>query len=100
MLRGLHTGVLLLSVGDYAANCVGHVLWSPLFFTIRRPDWALIEFVFLWASVLALCVMLRPFSVLASWLIVPYLVWVSFAAILNLFIVRLNGPFGNSTTAG
>jgi benzodiazapine receptor len=31
---------------------------------------------------------------LASWLIVPYLAWVSFAAILNLMIVRLNGPFG------
>lgn len=78
----------------YAVNFVCHFLWSPLFFTARRPDWALIEVVFLWASVLALCVMLRPFSVLASWLIVPYLIWVSFAAILNLFIVRLNAPFG------
>jgi translocator protein len=46
--------------------------------------------------VLALCIGLRPFSVLASWLIVPYFVWVSFAAILNLFIVRLNGPFGRA----
>lgn len=78
----------------YAVNFVCHFLWSPLFFTIRRPDWALIEVVFLWASVLALCIMLRPFSVLASWLIVPYLVWGSFAAILNLVIVRLNAPFG------
>jgi translocator protein len=78
----------------YAANFVGHFLWSPLFFTLRRPDWSLIEVVFLWASVLALLVGLRQFSVLASWLIVPYFIWVSFAAILNLFIVRLNGPFG------
>ena len=77
----------------YAVNFVCHFLWSPLFFTLRRPDWSLIEVVFLWGSVLAMCIGLTPFSVLASWLIVPYLAWVSFAAVLNLFIVRLNGPF-------
>jgi len=33
-------------------------------------------------------------SELASWLVVPYLVWVSFAWILNWRIVRLNAPFG------
>jgi translocator protein len=78
----------------YAVNFVFHLLWSPLFFTVKRPDWALIEVVFLWGSVLAMCIALRQFSVLASWLIVPYFVWVSFAAILNLYIVRLNAPFG------
>ncbi len=78
----------------YVVNFVCHFLWSPLFFTRRRPDWSLIEVVFLWASVLAMCIGLRQFSVLASWLIVPYFIWVSFAAILNLYIVRLNGPFG------
>lgn len=77
----------------FAVNFVFHFLWSPLFFNFRRPDWALIEVVFLWSSVLALCIGLRQFSVLASWLIVPYFIWVSFAAILNLYIVRLNGPF-------
>lgn len=84
----------------FAANFVCHFLWSPLFFTRKRPDWALIEVVPLWLSVLALCVMLRPFSVLATWLIVPYLAWVSFAACLNLAIVRLNGPFANDIRAG
>lgn len=77
----------------YVANGVFHFLWSPLFFTLKRPDWALAEVPFLWASVLALCVFLRDYSVLASWLIVPYLVWVSFAAILNWKIVQLNRPF-------
>lgn len=84
----------------FAANFVCHFLWSPLFFTRKRPDWALIEVVPLWLSVLALCVMLRPFSVLATWLIVPYLAWVSFAACLNFAIVRLNGPFANDIRAG
>lgn len=83
-----------LLIGLYAVNGVFHFLWSPLFFTLRRPDWALWEVPFLWASVLALCVVLRDLSVLASWLIVPYLAWVSFAAILNWKIVQLNAPFG------
>lgn len=78
----------------YALNFVFHFLWSPLFFTLRRPDWSLIEVVFLWMSVLSLLIGLRQFSVLASWLILPYFIWVSFAACLNLAIVRLNGPFG------
>jgi translocator protein len=80
----------------YAVNFICHFLWSPLFFTLKRPDWSLIEVVFLWVSVLMLLLCLRQFSVLASWLIVPYFVWVSFAAILNLNIVRLNGPFGRT----
>lgn len=78
----------------YAANFLFHFAWSPLFFKLKRPDWALIEVPLLWASVLALCVALRDYSVLASWLIVPYLAWVSFAAVLNWQIVRLNRPFG------
>jgi tryptophan-rich sensory protein len=80
----------------YAVNFICHFLWSPLFFTLKRPDWSLIEVVFLWVSVLMLLLCLRQFSVLASWLIVPYFVWVSFAAILNLYIVRLNRPFGGT----
>ena len=90
------TAIILL----YSINFICHLLWSPLFFTLKRPDWSLIEVVFLWASVLALCIGLRPFSVLASWLVVPYFIWVSFAAVLNLFIVRLNGPFETAKAAG
>jgi tryptophan-rich sensory protein len=83
------TAVVIL----YSVNLVFHFIWSPMFFKFKRPDLALIEVVFLWGSVLALCVALRQFSVTASWLIVPYLAWVSFAACLNLMIVRLNRPF-------
>ena len=83
------TSVLIL----FATNAVFHALWSPLFFRARRPDWALIEVIFLWASLVALVVGLWPISHLASLLIVPYLLWVSFATWLNSAIVRLNRPF-------
>jgi len=78
----------------YVFNGIANFVWSPIFFTLRRPDWALWEVPFLWLSVLALTVFLRQWDELASWLIVPYLIWVSFATILNWKIVQLNKPFG------
>ncbi len=77
----------------YGVNIVLHMLWSPLFFNLRRPDWALIEVPFLWLSVLALIVGLAPLAPLAPWLLAPYLLWVAFAAFLNLPIVRMNAPY-------
>ena len=81
-------------IGLFCANGVLNVVWSPLFFRLRRPDWALMEVPLLWLSILALMFLLAPISRTASLLLVPYLLWVSFAAVLNLTIVRLNGPFG------
>lgn len=78
----------------FATNALFHALWSPLFFRARRPDWALIEVIFLWASLVALLVGLWPISHFASYLILPYFLWVSFATWLNYVIVRLNRPFG------
>ena len=78
----------------FVTNAVFHFLWSPLFFRARRPDWALVEVVFLWASLVALVFGLWSIAPMASLLIVPYLAWVSFAAVLNYTIVRLNRPFG------
>jgi len=54
----------------------------------------LLEVPFLWASILALIVVLAPFSPLSSWLLAPYALWVGFAAFLNFVIVRINPPFG------
>jgi len=81
----------------FGVNIALHLLWSPLFFNLRRPDWALIEVVFFWLSVLALIVALAPISPLAGWLLLPYLLWVAFAAFLNLKIVRMNAPFGSAS---
>ena len=79
----------LLILTLFGINIVLHMLWTPLFFNLKRPDWALIEVPVLWLSILALM-----FSILASWLLLPYLLWVTFAAFLNLTIVRMNRPFG------
>jgi translocator protein len=80
----------------FAANGILNVLWSALFFHFHRPDWALIEVPFLWLSILIPIVVFWRYSKAASALLLPYLAWVTFAAILNYEVVRLNGPFGAS----
>lgn len=76
----------------FAANALFHMAWSPLFFTAKRPDWALLEVPFLWLSIVALILGLSPIDNLCGVLLAPYLLWVSFAAFLNWTIVRLNRP--------
>lgn len=77
----------------FAINGLLNILWSLIFFRLQRPDHAMVEVVALWLSVLALIVFLYRSSLLASLLLVPYLVWVGAAALLNYEVVRLNGPF-------
>ena len=64
--------------------------WSALFFALRSPAWALAEIVVLWLAILVTVILFFRHSRLAGWLMVPYLAWVSFAAVLNFAIVRLN----------
>ena len=80
-------------IGLFALNGCLNVLWSTLFFAVKRPDWALIEVVFLWLSILLPIVVFWRFARPASLYLLPYLAWVSFAAFLNLTVVRLNAPF-------
>jgi tryptophan-rich sensory protein len=80
----------------YALNAFLNVLWSLLYFRLHRPDWALIEVPALWLSVAWLIATLVPVSRMAAGLLVPYLVWVGIAAVLNWQTVRLNAPFGPS----
>jgi len=77
----------------FALNAFLNTLWSLLFFRLKRPDLALDEVGFLWLSIALLILLLRRRSATAAWLLVPYLLWVSFAAYLNWTIVQLNAPF-------
>ena len=89
--RSVSGGILLIST--YVANGLLNMLWSLLFFKLRRPDWALYEVGFLWLSIVAMMDVLRTEAGMAWIFLVPYLLWVSFAAFLTATIVRLNAPF-------
>jgi tryptophan-rich sensory protein len=81
-------------IGLFALNGFLNIGWSLIFFRLQRPDWALIEVGLLWLSILAMILYCGRFSKSAAWLLVPYLVWVGFAAALNWAVVQLNAPFG------
>lgn len=80
-------------IGLFALNGFLNILWSLLFFRLHRPDLALIEVVFLWLSVAALILVIWRRSMTGALLLVPYLMWVTFAGYLNMNVVQLNGPF-------
>lgn len=82
----------LRAMGWFALNAALNVLWSELFFGQHRPDWAFYEVFPFWLSIVALIWVAWPVSRTAGWVLVPYLAWVLFAGVLNLAIVRLNGP--------
>jgi tryptophan-rich sensory protein len=79
-----------LIVAAFVLNGVLNVLWSILFFKMRRPDWALAEVGVLWLSVASMMLVALPISGQAVLFLAPYLAWVTFAAVLNLAIVRRN----------
>lgn len=81
-------------VGLFALNGFLNITWSILFFRFERPDWAFVEVLLLWLSILAMIVYCGRFSKPAALLLLPYLVWVSFAGALNWAVVQLNAPFG------
>ena len=80
-------------VGLFALNGFLNVLWSLLFFRLHRPDWAFVEVVVFWLSIVALIVFAARGSLSARLLLLPYSAWVSYASVLNLAVVRLNAPF-------
>lgn len=65
-------------------------LWSPLFFGLRNPFLAWIDILLLLAAIVWMLFQFRRISKTATALAVPYLLWIVFAAALNLEIVRLN----------
>jgi translocator protein len=78
------------ALGLFLLQLVLNAAWSWLFFGLRRPDLAALEILILWAAIAATIVAFWRVRPLAGWLLVPYLLWVSFAAALNVAIWRLN----------
>jgi len=71
----------------YGLNLFLNMMWSFLFFFMRLPRVALVGIVLLWCSIWWLVVFNWRISRAASWLIAPYLIWVTFATFLNLFFI-------------
>lgn len=64
--------------------------WTPLFFGLQRPGLAFVDILLLWLAVVATLASFRRVHRGAAWLLVPYLVWITFAAVLNFTLWRMN----------
>jgi tryptophan-rich sensory protein len=86
--RGLANGNTAL--GLFALQLILNAAWSPLFFGLRSPLAGLLDIVPLWAAILATLLAFWKISAAAGVLLLPYWLWVSFAAGLNFAIWKLN----------
>jgi benzodiazapine receptor len=67
-----------------------NVLWSVIFFGLHNPGAAFAELIALWLAIFAAIIAFYKISKSAAWLLVPYVIWVSFAGYLNYSIWVLN----------
>jgi benzodiazapine receptor len=88
--KGLRSGAVRVALGWFLVQLVLNALWSPVFFGLHRIGPALVVVVLLWAAIVVTIHYFSRVSRPATLLLVPYLLWVSFATILNLSIWQLN----------
>ena len=80
------SAALILFIVQLALNA----LWSYLFFGQHRPGLAFIDIIALWAAILVVAALFWRVDRRAGGLMVPYVVWVTFASYLNFVLWRLN----------
>jgi tryptophan-rich sensory protein len=79
-----------VALAAFAGQMVLNLAWTPAFFTLQRPLVALGIISALWLAIVATMAAVDRVSRRATLLFVPYLAWVSFAAVLNYQLWRLN----------
>lgn len=77
-------------VAVFVVQLVLNTAWSYIFFGLHRPDVAFFELLALWISIVYVMVNFYRVSKTAAWLLLPYIVWVTFAGYLNIMIWLLN----------
>ncbi|MBQ7836410.1 MAG: tryptophan-rich sensory protein [Clostridia bacterium] len=80
----------VLSLGLYGFQLFFNFFWSIIFFSLEKYLFAFVWLFALWLLILMTILAFRGISKTAAWLLVPYLLWVTFAGYLNLGIYLLN----------
>jgi tryptophan-rich sensory protein len=78
------------ALGVFGIQLFLNAIWSIIFFGLHRPGFALMDIVLLWIAILITIIAFAKIFKPAAWLLLPYLVWVSFATYLNFAIFYLN----------
>jgi len=88
--RGIAKEGVKIALTLFGVQIVLNTLWSILFFGMKSPFLAFMEIIILWAAILLTILKFMKISKTAGYLLVPYILWVSFAAVLNFSIFILN----------
>ena len=78
------------ALGWFAFHLILNLMWSILFFGLQQIGWAAIEIILLWGAIVVLIVLFYRHSKWAALLLIPYLLWVTFASTLTITIWTLN----------
>lgn len=74
----------------FGSQLAVNAIWSIFFFGMQNPVLAFVDIIILILLIVYTIKLFKPINRMASWLLYPYLAWVSFATILNLSIILLN----------
>jgi len=74
----------------FFAQLILNTLWSIIFFGMHAPFYAFIEIILMWGMILLSIIYSWKISAWAGALLIPYLLWVSFASVLNFYLWKLN----------
>lgn len=88
--RGLAESTVRVALGCFGAQLIFNILWSVFFFGFRSPLAGFIDIAVLWVAIALTIFYCLKVSKVAGVLLLPYFIWVSFAAVLNVYIWRLN----------
>jgi len=88
--RGSDSPASKFALTLFAIQLVLNTLWSIVFLGLHKVGPAFGEILLLWMMIIATAVAFLPLSLLAAWLLIPYIVWVAFASYLNFRIWQMN----------
>ncbi|MFH1211580.1 MAG: TspO/MBR family protein [Candidatus Woesearchaeota archaeon] len=88
--KGVKSKETKTAVTLFGVQLALNTLWSILFFGLKSPLFAFIEIMILWAMIVLTIRCFCRISKTAAYLLVPYIIWVTFAAALNFAIYFLN----------
>lgn len=88
--EGLDKKEIKIALAIFIFQLLLNVFWSLLFFGIHNPAVAFTEIISLWSAIMALILAFYQINRKAAYLLIPYIVWVSFAAYLNYAIWQLS----------
>lgn len=88
--KGLDRRDVKIALSIFLGQLALNTLWSIIFFGFHSPGGAFVEIIFLWFSIVATIITFAKISRPAAWLLLPYILWVSFAMYLNFAIWTLN----------